>query len=132
MTILPYANRWRLLELTSLPVAFCDILHGCLPDALPDVEILSVYYNMRSPWIKPHTAQSHVSHGFRLFFAGELQTFPWSQRRRMFNTRLSPNLKGNLPAGSSSRGPLPCSTLQYLILVGRFSKSTLSTLSMVL
>ncbi|KAF8130457.1 hypothetical protein K438DRAFT_860289 [Mycena galopus ATCC 62051] len=40
--ILPYAQRWRLLDLDNVPVASCNILYDNLPDSLPMLETLSI------------------------------------------------------------------------------------------
>ncbi|KAJ6520533.1 hypothetical protein C8R45DRAFT_1121078, partial [Mycena sanguinolenta] len=54
-TVLPYAERWRLVDMEHVPAASYDVLDGRLPDSFPALEALSVHYDSpavlsTTPW----------------------------------------------------------------------------------
>jgi len=88
--VLPYANRWRFLDLENLPVSFYDVLHDRLPHYLPMLETLSVSHDSRAeswptaqstPWaIAPMLRHLYLDDIYAgNITIGEHSTFPWSQ-----------------------------------------------------
>ncbi|KAJ6519320.1 hypothetical protein C8R45DRAFT_1204511 [Mycena sanguinolenta] len=87
-TILPYAQRWRLLELADVPASSYDgILQGCLPNSLPVLEALSVGSSPPDPSSSEPWAELRTAPNLRFLrydsigdtSTEEWQAFPWSQ-----------------------------------------------------
>jgi hypothetical protein len=91
--ILPYAQRWRFLDLANVPDSFYDSLYGLLPDYAPMLEALCVSHDDD---LEPANARSTPRIGIRFMrklrilyldslggtditAGGEWQTLPWSQ-----------------------------------------------------
>ncbi|KAF7330116.1 NAD(P)-binding protein [Mycena sanguinolenta] len=86
-TILPYAQRWRLIDIENVPTASYDVFDGRLPDSLPALEALFIDYGSPSvssstPWAGLRTAPK-----LRLLRSRNIDvntrtdkwlTFPWS------------------------------------------------------
>ncbi|KAJ7684631.1 hypothetical protein DFH06DRAFT_13455 [Mycena polygramma] len=91
-TILPFAQRWRSLELQNLPASSYDVLHELLPDSVPMLESLSIEHYQKpkmtigqsTPWTrfcvapKLHLLYFDSVNGANIATLGE-PTFPWSQ-----------------------------------------------------
>ncbi|KAJ7837088.1 hypothetical protein B0H14DRAFT_2183815, partial [Mycena olivaceomarginata] len=91
-TILPFARRWRLLDLKGLPASSYDILHDLLPNSVPMLEIVSISHSWEqqpaftsTPWAGLRTAPKLRFLYFDsigqadIMVGGERPTFPWSQ-----------------------------------------------------
>ncbi|KAJ7349124.1 hypothetical protein DFH08DRAFT_864490 [Mycena albidolilacea] len=55
-TILPFARRWRLLDLKELPASSYDILHDLLPNSVPMLEIVSISHSWQQQPLFTSTA----------------------------------------------------------------------------
>ncbi|KAF7359267.1 hypothetical protein MSAN_01269000 [Mycena sanguinolenta] len=85
MTILPYARRWRLLDLDDVPLASSDVFCG-LSDSLPVLEALSIDCGSAVKLSSGLCARLRSAPKLRLFHftsigtsVNEWQTLPWSQ-----------------------------------------------------
>ncbi|KAF8210539.1 hypothetical protein K438DRAFT_161763 [Mycena galopus ATCC 62051] len=89
--LLPYANRWRVLDL-RIPSESYDVLYDGLPDSFPTLEALSVDYCMPahspSPSSSTPWARLRIAPKLRLLNFNDItgtggewhwKTFPWSQ-----------------------------------------------------
>ncbi|KAJ6520538.1 hypothetical protein C8R45DRAFT_1205484 [Mycena sanguinolenta] len=84
-TILPYAARWRLIDIVNLPAASFDVFDGYLPDSLPALEAL--FIDCDSPSVSSWEGLPIAPKLRLLRFrdidvntgAGEWSAFPWSQ-----------------------------------------------------
>ncbi|KAJ7796888.1 hypothetical protein B0H14DRAFT_3157794 [Mycena olivaceomarginata] len=74
--ILPYAGRWRLLDLKDLAACSYHVLHAVLPNSVPMLETLSA--GLRT---SPKLRRVHFDTigGATIVIGGEWSTFPWSQ-----------------------------------------------------
>ncbi|KAF7367352.1 hypothetical protein MSAN_00797600 [Mycena sanguinolenta] len=85
-TILPYAQRWRLLDFANIPTSAYDVFQASLPNSLPLLEALSVDPSLPvvsscNPWARLRSAPKlrFLRHTIGDTRAGGWQTFPWSQ-----------------------------------------------------
>ncbi|KAJ6519231.1 hypothetical protein C8R45DRAFT_1204439 [Mycena sanguinolenta] len=83
-TILPHAQRWRLLDFVNVPDYSYHILHGCLPKSLPVLETLSVGHTLPANasclfWAELRNAPKLRFLRHHDFGDTEELTFPWSQ-----------------------------------------------------
>ncbi|KAJ6520525.1 hypothetical protein C8R45DRAFT_955487 [Mycena sanguinolenta] len=86
--ILPYAARWRLIDIENVPAASYDVFDGYLPDSLPALEALSIHCDFPSVSSSTHWAGPPTAPKLRLLHfrdidvdmrAAKWLTFPWSQ-----------------------------------------------------
>ncbi|KAJ6547045.1 hypothetical protein B0H19DRAFT_1032495, partial [Mycena capillaripes] len=89
-TILPYAQRWRFLDLDNLPASY-EILRDLLPESVPILEIISVNHDKEpkaaqfTPWaglqIAPKLRCLYLDSigGANITTQAEWSTFPWPQ-----------------------------------------------------
>ncbi|KAF7367432.1 hypothetical protein MSAN_00805800 [Mycena sanguinolenta] len=82
-TILPYAQRWRLVDFVNVPDYSYHILHGCLPKSLPVLQALSVGHTLPADASCMFWAELRNAPKLRFLHhhnvGEEWLTFPWSQ-----------------------------------------------------
>ncbi|KAJ6520522.1 hypothetical protein C8R45DRAFT_955483 [Mycena sanguinolenta] len=88
MTILPYAARWRLIDIEKVPAASCDVLYDHLPDSFPELEALFIHCDSSDVLSSTAWAGLRNAPKLRLLHfrdidvdtrAAKWLAFPWSQ-----------------------------------------------------